>query len=340
MNYLKILNTKIKLFSIIFLVFLVYITLQLFVPSNIGNISIEIHIPEGTTYREAIEILAKNRLLRDKNLFLVIGRITSVDKKVRAGYYSFWGNMSPYEIFRKLIEGRIIERDITIVEGDTFLEIGKKLEDKNIMSLEEFTSLSTNKDFLKSLDIKASSLEGYLYPETYRIPKGSKPESVLTLMVNMLRRHYDDAMISRMKELNWTENQVLTLASIIEKEAVVDEERPLISAVYHNRLRIGMPLQADPTAIYGVKDYRSKITKADLRNKTKYNTYLIKGLPPGPICSPGIKSIKAALFPADVPYLYFVSKRDGTHYFSRTLNEHIEAIKKIAEQRLIEEKEG
>lgn len=340
MNYLKILNTKIKLFSIIFLVFLVYITLQLFVPSNIGNISIEIHIPEGTTYREAIEILAKNRLLRDKNLFLVIGRITSVDKKIRAGYYAFWGNMSPYEIFRKLIEGRIIERDITIVEGDTLLEIGKKLEDKNIMSLEEFTSLSTNKDFLKSLDIKASSLEGYLYPETYRIPKGSKPESVLTLMVNMLRRHYDDAMISRMKELNWTENQVLTLASIIEKEAVVDEERPLISAVYHNRLRIGMPLQADPTAIYGVKDYRSKITKADLRNKTKYNTYLIKGLPPGPICSPGIKSIKAALFPADVPYLYFVSKRDGTHYFSRTLNEHIEAIKKIAEQRLIEEKEG
>lgn len=340
MNYLRILNTKIKLFGIIFFIFLVYITVQLFVPSNIGNISIEIHIPEGATYREAIEILAKNRLLRDKNLFLVIGKITSVDRKVRAGYYSFWGNMSPYEIFRKLIEGKIIENDITIVEGDTLLEIGKKLEEKKIMSLEEFISLSSNRDFLKSLDIKASSLEGYLYPETYRIPKGSKPESVLSLMVNMLRKHYSDALISRMKELNWTENQVLALASIIEKEAVVDEERPLISAVYHNRLKIGMPLQADPTAIYGVKSYRSKITKEDLKNKTHYNTYIIKGLPPGPICSPGIKSILAALFPADVPYLYFVSKRDGTHYFSKTLNEHIEAIKKIAEQRLIEEKEG
>lgn len=340
MNYLKILNTKIKLFGTIFLIFLVYISVQLFVPSNIGNISIEIHIPEGATYKEAIEILAKNRLLRDKNLFLIIGKITSVDRKVRAGYYSFWGNMSPYEIFRKLIEGKIIENDITIVEGDTLLEIGKKLEDKKIMSLDEFMSLSFDRDFLRAINIKASSLEGYLYPETYRIPKGSKPEAVLSLMVNMLRKHYNDTLITRMKELNWTENQVLTLASIIEKEAVVDEERPLISAVYHNRLRIGMPLQADPTAIYGVKSYRSKITKNDLKNKTRYNTYIIKGLPPGPICSPGIRSINAALFPADVPYLYFVSKKDGTHYFSKTLNEHIEAIKKVAEQREILEEEG
>jgi UPF0755 protein len=335
MNYLRILNTKIKLLSLIFLIFSIYIAVQLFVPSNIGNISIEIHIPEGATYREAIEILAKNRLLRDKNLFLIIGKITSVDRRVRAGYYSFWGNMSPYEIFRKLIEGRIIESDVTVVEGDTLLEIGKKLEDKKIMSLDEFMSLSTDRDFLRSLDIKASSLEGYLYPETYRIPKGSKPKAVLTLMVNMLRNHYSDILISRMEELNWSENQVLTLASIIEKEAVVDEERPLISAVYHNRLRIGMPLQADPTAIYGIKSYRSKITREDLKNKTHYNTYIIKGLPPGPICSPGIRSINAALFPADVPYLYFVSKRDGTHYFSRNLSEHIEAIKKVSAQREI-----
>jgi UPF0755 protein len=340
MNYCKILNTKIKLIEIIVLLFCIYISIQLFVPSNIGNINIEVHIPEGSTYRQAIEILSKNRLLRDKNLFLFIGKITFVDKRIKAGYYSFWGNMSPYEIFKKLVEGKIIESNITIIEGDSLSEIAEKLEKNNIMTVETFESLSKNKNFLKSLNIDAPSLEGYLFPETYRIPKGSKPEAVLTLMVNMLRKNFDESMISRMKELNMSENQILTLASIIEKEAVVDEERPIIAAVYHNRLKRGMPLQADPTAIYGIKSYKSKITRRDLQNKTRYNTYVIRGLPPGPICSAGIKSIRAALFPADVPYLYFVSNRDGTHYFSKTLDEHIRAIKRIAEQRQTAEEEG
>ncbi len=340
MNYCKILNTKIKLIGIIVLLFCIYISIQLFVPSNIGNINIEVHIPEGSTYRQAIEILSKNRLLRDKNLFLLIGKITFVDKRIKAGYYSFWGNMSPYEIFKKLVEGKIIESNITIIEGDSLSEIAEKLEKNNIMTVETFESLSKNKNFLKSLNIDAPSLEGYLFPETYRIPKGSKPEAVLTLMVNMLRKNFDESMISRMKELNMSENQILTLASIIEKEAVVDEERPIIAAVYHNRLKRGMPLQADPTAIYGIKSYKSKITRRDLQNKTRYNTYVIRGLPPGPICSAGIKSIRAALFPADVPYLYFVSNRDGTHYFSKTLDEHIRAIKRIAEQRQTAEEEG
>lgn len=340
MNYRKILNTKIKLIGIIVLLFCIYISIQLFVPSNIGNINIEVHIPEGSTYGQAIEILSKKRLLRDKNLFLLIGKITFVDKRIKAGYYSFWGNMSPYEIFKKLVEGRIIESNITIIEGDSLSEIAEKLEKNNIMTVETFESLSKNKNFLKSLNIDAPSLEGYLFPETYRIPKGSKPEAVLTLMVNTLRKNFDESMISRMRELNMSENQILTLASIIEKEAVVDEERPIIAAVYHNRLKRGMPLQADPTAIYGIKSYKSKITRRDLQNKTPYNTYVIKGLPPGPICSAGLNSIRAALFPADVPYLYFVSKRDGTHYFSKTFDEHIRAIKRIAEQRETAEEEG
>jgi UPF0755 protein len=340
MNYYKILNTKIKLLGIIILLFCIYVSIQLFVPSNIGNINIEVHIPEGSSYKQAIEILSKNRLLRDKNLFLLIGKITSVDRRIKAGYYSFWGNMSPYEIFKKLVEGKIIESDITIVEGDSLSEIAKKLEENKIMTIEKFESLSRNRDFLKSLNIDAPSLEGYLFPETYRIPKGSKPEAVLSLMVNMLRKHFDEPLINRLRDLNMSENQLLTIASIIEKEAVVDEERPLIAAVFYNRLKKGMPLQADPTAIYGVKSYRNKITRSDLRSRTHYNTYVIKGLPPGPICSVGIKSIRAALFPAGVPYLYFVSNRDGTHYFSKTLDEHIKAIKRIAEQREISEKEG
>jgi UPF0755 protein len=136
-----------------------------------------------------------------------------------------------------------------------------------------------------------------------------------------------------MKQMKWTENQVLTMASIVEKEAATDQERTIISGVYHNRLRKRMPLQADPTAIYGVKSSREKIRLSDLKNKTLYNTYVIKGLPPGPIASPGIKSIRAALFPANVPYLYFVSRGDRTHIFTTKNSEHVEAVSNVRSAR-------
>jgi UPF0755 protein len=321
-------NIKLIAISISFL-FLAYIGIQLFVPSNRGGRQIEIEIPEGASYRQAIDILAKNNLIRDRNLFTVVGRIARLDKRIRAGYYVFWGNMSPIQVLKKLKSGRIIEYEITIVEGDTLLEIGRKLAYNKIIPSEAFNSLTKDIGFLGSLDIDAPSLEGYLFPQTYRFAKGAKPEAVLKLMVNKMRDEFSDELRGRAEEIRWSENQVLTLASIIEKEAANDKERPLISAVYHNRIKKGMPLQADPTAIYGVKSNRHKITRDDLRKKTPYNTYVIKGLPPGPIASPGIKSVTAALYPANVPYLYFVSKGDGTHHFSKTLREHNAAIKRI-----------
>lgn len=329
MNILKVIKTKLKLLTTISFIFLIYICIQLFVPSNIGNIQIEIEIPEGTSYRQAINILAKNKLLRDKNLFLILGKVTLVERRIRAGYYSFWGNMSPFQVFKKLIDGRIIEQEITIIEGDSLLEIGNKLQDNNIMSLNEFNDLTTDKSFLKSLNIDAPTIEGYLFPETYKFPKGANPKSIISLMVNTLRKEYTDALMERTKEIGWTENQVLTLASIIEKEAVVDKERPIISAVFHNRLKIGMPLQSDPTAVYGIQSFSVRITKNDWKNKTPFNTYIIKGLPPGPIASAGIESIIAALYPVDIPYLFFVSNRDGTHHFSKTYAEHRAAIRRI-----------
>lgn len=327
-------KNNIKLIAIaIFFLFLAYIGIQLFVPSNIGSKQIEIEIPEGSTYKQAIYILAKNNLIRDRNLFILFGKIAGLDKKVRAGYYVFWGNMSPLQVFKKLKDGKIIENEITIVEGDSLLEIGRKLASNKIIPLNDFNALSIDRNFLRSLDIDAPSLEGYLYPQTYKFPKGAKPVAVLKLMVNKMRDEFTGDLRRRAEEMGWSENEVLTLASIIEREAKTDEERPLISAVYHNRIKKGMPLQADPTAIYGVKSYRYKITKNDLRKKTAYNTYVIKGLPPGPIASPSIKSIRAALYPADVPYLYFVAKNDGTHYFSKTLSEHIAAIKRLKAKR-------
>jgi UPF0755 protein len=159
------------------------------------------------------------------------------------------------------------------------------------------------------------------------------------MMINKMREKYSGKLRARTSEIGLSEREVLTLASIIEKEAATDEERPLISAVYNNRLRKGIPLQADPTCIYGIKRFREKITTKDLLRRTPYNTYVIKGLPPGPIASPGIKSIIAAMYPADVPYIYFVSKNDGTHTFSVTREEHISAVKSYREKKQANNKE-
>jgi UPF0755 protein len=161
------------------------------------------------------------------------------------------------------------------------------------------------------------------------------PEDAIGMMINRMREEYSGKLAVRASELGLSERDVLTLASIIEKEAVTDKDRYLISAVYHNRLKKKIRLQSDPTSIYGVKTYKEKITERDLRRKTPYNTYIIKGLPPGPIASPGIKSIEAALYPADVPYLYFVSNDDGTHTFSVTAKEHLAAVRAYREKKAL-----
>ena len=313
----------------IFFIFPIYILIQLFVPVYDSATPIEIEIPQGATYKSAIDILAENKLIRDKFLFRALGKITGVDRKMRAGYYNFWSRISPFDVFQQLRKGRIIEYEITIVEGDGLLEIGEKLQEKKFISADAFNAFAKDKSLLSSLNIGSPSIEGYLFPETYKLPKGARPADIVKLMVGRLRASYTDEMKAAMLKSGWSENDVLTLASIVEKEAITDEERTVISAVYRNRLRIGMPLQADPTAIYGVKSSKLKIVSSDLRNRTPYNTYIIKGLPPGPIASPGIKSIKAAIFPAKAPYIYFVSRGDGTHIFTSSLAEHNQAIRQV-----------
>lgn len=323
---------KIKLILAAFFFILtvsVYLSLQLLVFTTDEDSLMEIEIHRGASYKQALSILAENNLIRDKVIFLLIGKIYGLDKKIRAGFYLFKGRLTPWQVFQKLLAGEVIEYWVTINEGDSIFEIGKKIEISGLVGYETFIALSTNKELLESYNIQSPSLEGYLFPETYRLPKGASPEYIIGIMVNKLRKEYSGSLKERESELKWSENQVLTLASIIEREAVVDEERAIISGVYHNRLRIKMPLQADPTAIYGVKSHSNKITREDLKKKTDYNTYIITGLPPGPIASPSIKSIIAALYPANVPYLYFVSKRDGTHLFSKTLQEHNTAINKV-----------
>lgn len=323
---------KTKLILAAFLLFLslsVYLSIQLLVYITTPDSLIEIEVPAGTTYKQVLGILEDHNLIQGKLIFMIIGKIYNIDRKIRAGFYLFKGRLNPWQVFKKLLKGEVIEYNLTITEGDSLFEIGKKLEDLGLTKYSIFSKLATDEEILDSLNINAPSLEGYLFPETYRIPKGASAEYIIKIMVNKLRKEYSGSLKDKESELGWSENDVLTLASIIEKEAVVDEERAIISGVYHNRLRKKMPLQADPTAIYGIKSQNSKITLKDLKNKTDYNTYIITGLPPGPIASSGIKSIIAALYPADVPYLFFVSKRDGTHHFSKTLAEHNAAIRKV-----------
>lgn len=309
------------------IVFLIYNVVELLIPLPFGNKPIEFEIRQGATFGQVVKDLSEKGLLRDRWVIYLLGRATGIDRKIKAGYYPLWGTMSPLQIFNAIRRGKIIEFEITVVPGDSLREIGAKFAALPLADEAEFRRTCANRDFLDSLDIDAPSLEGYLFPETYRFPKGLGLEDVLTMMVNTLRERYDEAIMARMIELDITERDMLTMASIIEKEAVTDEERPVIAAVYFNRLRKKMPLQADPTAIYGVKGSSEKITIEDLRRKTPYNTYVIRGLPPGPIASPGMKSIIATLNPAEVPYLYFVSNDDGTHNFSVTHANHVEAVK-------------
>ena len=314
----------------------IYVAVELLTPLPTGGKNIEIKIPEGATFRQAVEILSQEKLMRDKGIFLFIGRISGLDRKIRAGYYSITGSLSPLDIFKMLKRGQIIEYEITIVEGDSLREIAEKLSEKGIINKENFMTLSSDEDFLALYDINAPTFEGYLFPDTYKIPKGMDPEYAIGMMINRMREKISSKLYARASELGFSERKILTLASIIEKEAVTDEERPLISAVYHNRLRKKIPLQADPTAIYGIKSFREKITANDLRRRTPYNTYVINGLPPGPIASPSVKSIIAALYPADVPYIYFVSNDDRSHHFSVTAEEHLAAVKAYREKKQIE----
>jgi UPF0755 protein len=311
-----------------------YGSYELLMPAQPGNRNIEIEIPKGATFRQAADILLKENLIGDETVFLIAGKLTKSDRKIRAGFYSIWTTMNPLAILHILRQGKVIEYEIKILEGDSLAEIADAFSRSGFASRDDFLSLSRDEDLMEEYDIDAPSIEGYIFPDTYMVPKGMSLEDAVGVMLDKMQEKYSGALEEEAEAKGLTERDVLTLASIIEKESVVDSERPLISAVYHNRLKRHMPLQADPTAIYGCKTSREKITRSDLRRKSPYNTYIVKGLPPGPIASPGLKSIEAAIRPADVPYLFFVSYDDRTHVFSTTLADHMNAVRLYRERKL------
>jgi UPF0755 protein len=309
----------------VLIIFSFFLLVHLNTPVSYEDRWKEVEIPEGSTYRQGISILKENEIIKNSLVFIMMGKITKSDRDVKAGFYNLSPSMSPMQIFNHLIEGITIQYSIMIPEGSNLKAIKKKFLTSGLLD-EGSWQLVYDQDFLDSLDIIAPSIEGYIYPDTYNFAKGTEPKTIFKIMVQRMREKFDETLLERAQEIGMTENEVLTLASIVEKEALFNSEMPIISAVYHNRLKKNMKLQADPTVLYGVKKRWKRIRYRDLRRRTPYNTYVIKGLPPGPIASPSIESIKAALNPSDVNYLYFVSMNNGRHHFSISGEEHVKAV--------------
>ncbi len=284
-----------------------------------------ISIQSGMSFKEIAKILEDNGIVRDQRSFYFLARLQEAIPKVKAGEYEMHTNMKPLEVLSKLIKGEVIKYPVTIPEGYNIFQVAEILEKAGVCNKKKFLAKARNPDFLASLGFNEESLEGYLFPDTYNFPKMMDEEQVIRQMVSRFKAIYAP-LATRAQELGLSQRDVVILASLIEKEAVDDQERRLIAAVFHNRLQKGMPLQSDPTAVYGIKRGSQKITKNDLLRKTPYNTYQINGLPKGPIANPGLKSLEAVLYPAQVNYLFFVAKNDKTHYFSHTLEEHNRAV--------------
>jgi len=285
-------------------------------------------IPEGATLRQVSVLLEQAGVIRNRGSFLTLGKMASADRRMLAGEYELHAGMRPSEILSRIMNGQVVLHAVTIPEGYTFVQITDLLTQKQLSDPDEFLRLARDKQFIRTLNLDVATLEGYLFPNTYRLARNAKAKDVITTMVAGLWEAFTPELRQRAKEVNMSLHEVLTLASVIEKETSADAERELISAVFHNRLRRKVPLQSDPTVIYGLNSFDGNLKKRDLDVRSPYNTYRIQGLPPGPIANPGLHSIRAALYPAPTTHLYFVSRNDGTHQFSSTLIEHNRAVDK------------
>jgi UPF0755 protein len=290
-----------------------------------------VDIPKGASFFSITEILNEAGLVESRPFFWILALGKQATRNVRAGEYEFSGSMSPSEILTKLVRGEIKDYLVMLPEDITTGEIAKRLLVDKLINEKEFMSLSVDKAFLASLGIEGESIEGYLYPNTYRFDRSMTTREVIRILVRQFWKEITPEMRKRAEKIGLTLTEWVTLASIIGKESGNQEEKALIAAVFHNRLKIGMKLQSDPTAVYHLAQEGNPVKivrRKDLQSDTPHNTYRIKGLPPGPIANPGIDSLIAALYPAHVDYLYFVATNDGSHQFSTTLTAHNQAVSK------------
>jgi UPF0755 protein len=277
----------------------------------------------GETIGQVARKLKRSNLVKSREFFLLASN-AGRRRYIRAGRYRIFPRTSTIEILGKLTRGDVLSRKLTIPEGFNRYQIADRLEATGICDSGTFLNYASDEEFLKSLGISSPSAEGFLFPDTYIFPEASDPRDIIAAMHRRMtgvlgdRPAYGPGMSAR---------EILTVASLVEKEAKVYNEREIISSVFHNRLRKNMKLDCDPTVRYAVKKFTGPITVSDLNNDSPYNTYRRAGLPPTPICSPGRESILAAMYPKKTDFLYFVAKNDGSHQFSKTLKEHNEAVR-------------
>ena len=294
----------------------------------------KIKIPKGIGLRAAAFLLESEGIVTHPYYFILMCKLNRSSPLIKAGEYELRASITPLEVFQILEKGEYRKHYITIPEGYTLNQIAKLLVKEQLINQDKFSRLARDREFIKSLKIDASSLEGYLFPDSYEFTKESGEVFILKKMVSRFNEVFNDDFKRRTAELKLSVHKVVTLASLIEKEARTAEEKGIVSAVYYNRLKKNMLLQCDPTIIYLLDNNFDGILKNSyLDINSPYNTYKYPGLPPGPIANSGKESILAALYPAKENYLYFVSTNDGHHKFSNTYAEHLVAVKEFREKR-------
>lgn len=296
-------------------------------PANPGDTKVVlIDVTPEKSFREFAQELESKGLVRTAFSLRAIARFKELDKDLKAGEYELSPSMTPEQILAKIVRGEMVLRRATIKEGARAIEMGPIFEAAGITTAADFSAALLDRELLQQLGVPAQSFEGYLFPETYQFPRNTPAKKVIAAMKGQFDAQWSPEWEGRLKVLGRSKHEAVTLASIVEKESGNVEEQPKIAGVFLNRLQLGMRLQADPTVIYGIENFNGNITKEDLQRPTPYNTYLIPGLPPGPISSPGRSALNATLFPEQSQYLYFVGNGKGRHVFSETLFDHNNAV--------------
>lgn len=288
--------------------------------------SVDIRVERGEPVSSVVSKLKEKGVISNERLFVLWSRLLAVERKIHWGRYVFDLPLSPREVLDQMVLGRGVFRRVTVPEGLTVSEVATLLDATGVARRDRLLAEALKPDLLSRLGLESRGIEGYLFPDTYYFTPHATEREILNAMTDQFRENFTSPMRERLRELGWSLHDLVTLASLIEKETGNEAERALVSAVFHNRLKRKIPLQSDPSVIYGLKKFSGQLSRRDLESPSPYNTYRIPGLPPAPICNPGLASLTAALNPADVPYLYFVSKNDGSHVFSVTLEEHNRAV--------------
>ena len=328
---IKIVKTVIILAAVALLFLSVWFSMEFYLTPKVSPEKILFEAEKGKGAEGIAHELKEAGIIKKEWPFLLGYKFFFASKTLKAGEYLFSLPVSTKKVLQTMTEGKIYLHPLTIPEGLTIKEIASLLESLHFAEEQDFLEASNQKESISFLDKEASSLEGYLLPETYHFPKGTPAKTIVAAMISQFQNVFNEEWQKRASEMEMTIREVVTLASLIEKETSIPEERKLISAVFHNRLKRRMKLDCDPTIIYVLKQegrFKDRLRTKDLKLDSPYNTYLYPGLPPSPICNPGRETLEAALFPADVKYLYFVSKNDGSHHFSRTFREHQRAVLK------------